>query len=146
MCCCGFLVLPFTLSTLLGFMRCHHVLHEVAASACAKAPGEDGCLVHLPTGIWVTPLVSCCTKSDQLVRLHTGRLRNVYEADNNGQPLFDPVIELSSEEIRDVHNLNMAFGSECAVNAFPPSSNGFCDVFGNAWQWCEDNFAALPDR
>jgi len=74
------------------------------------------------------------------------RLRNVHEVDKDGLPICDPVMELSGEEIRDMHNINLAFGSESAVNAFKPSSRGFCDVFGNVWQWCEDNFAALPNR
>ena len=27
---------------------------------------------------------------------------------------------------------------------FPPNSKGFHDVFGNIWEWCEDNFNGLP--
>jgi putative 4-mercaptohistidine N1-methyltranferase len=30
------------------------------------------------------------------------------------------------------------------VNALPPNSKGFHDVFGNAWEWTEDYFSALP--
>ena len=26
------------------------------------------------------------------------------------------------------------------VNLFPPSETGFCDVFGNVWEWAEDHF------
>ena len=27
---------------------------------------------------------------------------------------------------------------------FPSNTKGFHDVFGNVWEWCEDNFNALP--
>ena len=30
------------------------------------------------------------------------------------------------------------------VNLFPPTSAGFCDVFGNVWEWVEDHFNGLP--
>ena len=26
------------------------------------------------------------------------------------------------------------------VNMYPPSEAGFCDVFGNVWEWVEDHF------
>ena len=41
-------------------------------------------------------------------------------------------------------NLALAYGSESAVRSFPATPNGFHDVFGNLWQWCEDHLAALP--
>lgn len=41
------------------------------------------------------------------------------------------------------HNLNLAFGSESPVDALPANSRGFHDVFGNVWQWCEDDFNPL---
>jgi 5-histidylcysteine sulfoxide synthase/putative 4-mercaptohistidine N1-methyltranferase len=41
-------------------------------------------------------------------------------------------------------NLAFAHGSEQGVGAAPANALGFHDVFGNAWQWCEDHFAALP--
>ncbi|KAJ7357749.1 hypothetical protein OS493_023223 [Desmophyllum pertusum] len=37
-------------------------------------------------------------------------------------------------------NINMAYGSSTPVNLFPPSETGFCDVFGNVWEWAEDHF------
>lgn len=40
-------------------------------------------------------------------------------------------------------NLNLAYGAQSPVDAFPPTSAGFHDVFGNVWQWCEDDFNPL---
>ncbi|KAI9987293.1 hypothetical protein PInf_023288 [Phytophthora infestans] len=41
-------------------------------------------------------------------------------------------------------NLNWSYMSFSPVDAMPPTSQGFHDVFGNAWEWCEDRFSALP--
>ncbi|KAE9050767.1 hypothetical protein PR003_g2109 [Phytophthora rubi] len=41
-------------------------------------------------------------------------------------------------------NLNWSYMSFSPVDALPPTSQGFHDVFGNAWEWCEDMFSALP--
>lgn len=41
-------------------------------------------------------------------------------------------------------NLNMTSLSFSPVDAHPPTQHGFHDVFGNAWEWCEDYFAPLP--
>jgi len=41
-------------------------------------------------------------------------------------------------------NTNLVSGAERAVDAGPPSDSGFHDVFGNAWEWCEDHQSALP--
>ncbi len=39
-------------------------------------------------------------------------------------------------------NLGLRFGSERSVHANPVG--GWSDVFGNSWQWCEDEFHPLP--
>ncbi|MEY3868904.1 MAG: hypothetical protein RLZZ338_2795 [Cyanobacteriota bacterium] len=41
-------------------------------------------------------------------------------------------------------NINLAYGSESTVNALLPTDSGFYDVFGNIWEWCEDDFNPLP--
>ncbi|XP_078381059.1 uncharacterized protein LOC144663860 isoform X1 [Oculina patagonica] len=40
-------------------------------------------------------------------------------------------------------NIDMSYGSSTPVNLYPPSNTGFCDVFGNVWEWCEDHFNGL---
>jgi len=59
---------------------------------------------------------------------------------------LDPIMGLTGADFSSaaIHNLNLAYGSECPVNAFLPSPAGFRDVAGNLWQWCEDHFASLP--
>jgi hypothetical protein len=32
------------------------------------------------------------------------------------------------------------------VNKYLPNRKGFCDVFGNVWEWSEDNFNGLTDK
>lgn len=41
-------------------------------------------------------------------------------------------------------NLNVSYMSFSPVDAMAPTQSGFHDVFGNAWEWCEDYFSALP--
>ena len=44
----------------------------------------------------------------------------------------------------DAPNRGLIYGSEGPVAASSSGPEGFGHVFGNAWQWCEDHFAALP--
>lgn len=41
-------------------------------------------------------------------------------------------------------NLDLRWGSESPVYAHP-TEIGISDVFGNVWQWCEDDFNPLPE-
>lgn len=41
-------------------------------------------------------------------------------------------------------NSNLSYSSPSPVNAFPPNSQGFHDVHGNAWEWTLDYFSPLP--
>lgn len=43
-------------------------------------------------------------------------------------------------------NYQLAYSSQNPVNDLPPSEKGFHDVFGSAWEWAEDHFAAFPGR
>lgn len=40
-------------------------------------------------------------------------------------------------------NYQLAYGSQNPVTALPPTEAGFHDVFGSAWEWAEDHFAAF---
>jgi len=42
------------------------------------------------------------------------------------------------------YNLNLSCSSMSPVNSLPANKLGFHDVFGNAWEWTSDYFAALP--
>jgi formylglycine-generating enzyme required for sulfatase activity len=55
-------------------------------------------------------------------------------------------MQKSGLQMRGARNSNMAWGAEAAVDACAPTAAGFHDVHGNVWQWCEDHFAALPNR
>jgi len=59
----------------------------------------------------------------------------------------DAVMTTSGHEMAETKgiNLNLAYGAQSPVDALPPSSTGFYDVFGNVWQWCEDDFNPLSD-
>lgn len=41
-------------------------------------------------------------------------------------------------------NFQLAYGSQSPVTALQATEAGFHDVFGNAWEWGEDHFAAFP--
>jgi len=54
---------------------------------------------------------------------------------NENIPAFEKIFMKS--------NINLRYGSESPVKAFPENSKGFFDVVGNVWQWCEDHFCPL---
>lgn len=60
------------------------------------------------------------------------------------QSNIDPIMHNHSLDMRKSQvNLNLAYASQSPVNAMTESHSGFNDVFGNAWEWCEDHFSAL---
>lgn len=64
-----------------------------------------------------------------------------HQQKSDAQTGADPV--LRSPETQQL-NANMRFSSMSPVDAFPANSQGFYDVMGNAWEWTEDYFSALP--
>ncbi len=49
----------------------------------------------------------------------------------------------NGQEPATAANVGLAHGSESPVGAAPPTPKGFHDVFGSAWEWCEDHFHPL---
>ena len=47
----------------------------------------------------------------------------------------DVILGHSGASLRATHNLNLAWGMSSPVDAYPPTTNGFCDVRGNVWEW-----------
>ena len=70
------------------------------------------------------------------------------ERDASAMP-YRLLTEAEHNAIRDgiphAYNLDLSCGSERPVNAAPANAKGFCDVFGNTWQWCEDHFHPLEN-
>jgi len=58
----------------------------------------------------------------------------------------DPVMNASGHDMASSQgvNLNLAYPCEIPVDALRPNSKGFHDIFGNLWQWCEDDSNPLP--
>lgn len=52
----------------------------------------------------------------------------------------DPVLSMS---YREKFNFNFSSGSASAVDALPANSKDIHDLFGNVWQWAEDQFNPL---
>lgn len=69
------------------------------------------------------------------------RLQSALKRDSEGHFAEDPVMQHSGAEMAYCCNLNLAYGAESAVDAFPPTKDGFYDVAGNLWQvrilWCK---------
>ncbi|OQS04008.1 hypothetical protein THRCLA_03709 [Thraustotheca clavata] len=71
-------------------------------------------------------------------------LREPHERSNHA---MDSIIELPSDSTMASakgRNTNVSYSSFTPVDTFAPNSQGFRDVFGNAWEWCEDNMSPLP--
>jgi formylglycine-generating enzyme required for sulfatase activity len=62
-----------------------------------------------------------------------------------GQPNVDMAMVVGGQDAVKVAGFNyqLAYGSQSPVTALPASDKGFHDVFGNAWEWAEDHFAAF---
>ncbi len=66
-----------------------------------------------------------------------------WRAGDDSALTVDPLMNHTDQHIiRSNHNLQL--GSEGPVTRFALNSQGFSDVFGNVWQWCEDTFHPLP--
>lgn len=52
-------------------------------------------------------------------------------------------VEPTNEE-NGKRNIDLQYGSSTPVGMYPASTSGFCDMFGNVWQWVEDHFNGLP--
>jgi 5-histidylcysteine sulfoxide synthase len=56
-------------------------------------------------------------------------------SDVSCDPAFQPDLQA---------NINFKYASSSPVNMFPANSLGFYDVYGNVWEWLEDQFNGLP--
>lgn len=74
-------------------------------------------------------------------------LRDASTRDESLGMARDPVMANAGSDMCKMkgaqYNSNLAWGSQCPVDALAPSSTGFHDVFGNAWHWTEDDFNML---
>ncbi|CAF0779293.1 unnamed protein product [Brachionus calyciflorus] len=74
--------------------------------------------------------------------------RCITEAEHHAIRDYDVLdLNTSNDIIYQLHskvNHNMAYGSSAPVDLHPANSKGFHDVFGNVWEWTEDNFNGLP--
>ncbi|TMW67345.1 hypothetical protein Poli38472_012461 [Pythium oligandrum] len=65
--------------------------------------------------------------------------------DRSASTESDDVLEVQTTMAKEHgKNLNFSYASFAPVDAMKPTASGFHDVFGNAWEWCEDMFSALP--
>ena len=81
-----------------------------------------------------------------MTELEHKAIRDAPEIDGNGR-VVDPVMRRhdgGKVMIDGGVNTNLSCGSMNPVDAHKPNSQGFHDVFGNAWEWTSDYFCALP--
>jgi 5-histidylcysteine sulfoxide synthase len=69
-----------------------------------------------------------------------------FHAINTDLPVEDPVLAPSSGNMLQEFgiNANLSYASPVPVNHGAPNTLGFYGVMGNAWEWCNDYFSALP--
>ena len=80
-----------------------------------------------------------------LTEAEHNRIRDKSCFDQSAGIARDAVMTTSGHDMATTKgmNLNLAYGAQTPVDALPPTSAGFHDVFGNVWQWCEDDFNPL---
>lgn len=85
---------------------------------------------------------------DQVVyHLNTEPLHQLMrnKADRSANVESDDILTVRTKMAMETgKNLNVSYMSFSPVDAMAPTAAGFHDVFGNAWEWCEDMFSALP--
>nr|XP_039262070.1 ergothioneine biosynthesis protein 1-like [Styela clava] len=59
-------------------------------------------------------------------------------------PPFNSEYETMSNVKPLAKNVGFSYGSSTPVDYYPPSEAGFCDIFGNIWEWTEDDFNGMP--
>jgi 5-histidylcysteine sulfoxide synthase/putative 4-mercaptohistidine N1-methyltranferase len=80
---------------------------------------------------------------------HLIRDASVQHAQARSDPQNDRTMRVGGEHFADASmgpgaaNVNLQWGSQCPVDALPPSTSGHHDTMGNAWEWTEDHFNPL---
>lgn len=94
---------------------------------------------------WRTEQEGCEIPYRLLTEAEHNRIRDKSGLNEAAGIARDAVMTTSGHEMATTKgmNLNLAYGAQTPVDALPPSSAGFHDVFGNVWQWCEDDFNPL---
>jgi 5-histidylcysteine sulfoxide synthase/putative 4-mercaptohistidine N1-methyltranferase len=82
-----------------------------------------------------------------IVNFHEAKAYCAWKSEQDGGMPYRLLTEAEHHALRDGKeekaNNDLMSGSECSVAMMPANSKGFHDVFGNAWQWCEDHFHPL---
>ena len=81
------------------------------------------------------------------VNFHEAKAYCAWKTEQLGGMPYRLLTEAEHNAIRDdkahVYNNGLAYGGESPVDAMCANDQGFHDVFGNVWQWCEDHFHPL---
>lgn len=130
------------------------VNHHEAKAYAAWLSGKDGVvgeaayrlITEAEHKVLRQSALKCATTNTTTTSFYGNGVHENGNGDHHNAVASDPVMGLTGADFSSsaIHNLNLAYGSECPVNAFLPSPAGFRDVAGNLWQWCEDHIAALP--
>ncbi len=92
---------------------------------------------------WRSEIDAAALPYRMLTEAEHARLRDERCHDLQAGRARDAVMTSSGRELRARANLNLAYTSPSPVDAQPANSQGFHDVFGNVWQWMEDDFNPL---